>query len=470
MQEITFRWIDKYLIRLKLQEKFYLILLLALITVSVLVIVFNSAVTSSVSEYRKEELPLIKGLIELGNISEPQFANLIEGLDRYYIGTDIDSISVLGGDYDIGLRQELSLLTTLSLTQITFIVFTVISFIFGVFNIMTFIGGAMFAMNKALNRLASGDLSTRLNYIPARDEFSEVANTIDKLAERDEIMVQSMRESIKLMKQIGKDLSLSIKNSSDISNTQQEQLDTLVRATDELASSIHGVGLLANDSSIQTNEAKIVANSGQVKVEHTLSSISFLTHEIKSASQAVEELDTKAAQIGTVITSISAISEQTNLLALNAAIEAARAGEHGRGFAVVADEVRALASRTQCATIEIQTIIEALQHNSRALKILMETTVCNANEGHRLMTQVSQEISLLADMNEKISDRSIQIFSATKEQASGADNIALGVEDIRTQAKKVCCSITTTSDNVENLEKQSERIELLLKGIKCVEQ
>ncbi len=467
MKEIPFRWIDKYLIHLKIQEKFYLLFILPLLALAILTLVLNSAANSLISGMYQEELMLMKGLIEAGNLSQAQVANLIAGSETVSIGTGPQSVSVLNGAFSLVANHDLSLWTALSMTQVSIICVSLFVLALGVYYIMTFIGGAMFTMNKALNTLADGDLTARMNFFPVRDEFSEIAITIDKVAEREQKMVQSIQESVALMQQISSDLNQSIHHSSEISATQQEHLNSLASATEQMASTIREVATLAHDSSTQTDDARSVAQSGQVKVENTLHSISNLSNEIQSASQAVEELDANAAQIDEVVTTINGISEQTNLLALNAAIEAARAGEQGRGFAVVADEVRALAGRTQQATVEIQAMIESLQRNSQSLTKLMEVTVNNANEGQNLMAEVNQEIGSLADKNQTISDSSIQIATAAEEQGVVADNIAASVEEIRVQADNVCNMISTTSQNVEQLRKQSDTMESLLTGLRA---
>jgi len=215
------------------------------------------------------------------------------------------------------------------------------------------------------------------------------------------------------------------------SQQQSQQMELVATAINEVTYGVQDVAKSAEEAANEVRNAEDQANQGQQNIGNSLRQIDQLSGTIGQAVQVIQALAQESSQIGKVLEVIRAIAEQTNLLALNAAIEAARAGEQGRGFAVVADEVRALAIRTQGSTQDIQVIIGALQGKAHAAVEVMHRSRLQSHDGLEQMQQVTADLQGVKGQVSQIRDMSQQIATATHAQGQACDDVQKSIEAIR---------------------------------------
>lgn len=480
MKQIQFRKIDAILIKFSLNGKFWVVCSLVALITSVVALV-NYQQTNDLIE--QTSLQRVKASIEsyasvannqgLANDALKQFAQenqlQLSGRDNTLRSGDVVTASASVGNQFLTMSQNVQPSEQEPLSQTSFMLIIALVGLLPLFQlsywISTSLGGGLWEMYMAIKRLADGDLTMRLNFF-GTDDFSLIAKDIDRCADNMSEMVSAIRSNAETLAVAANEFNHQASTNDELIDQQHHFLDSVAHAMDQMTAAIADVSHHASDTSLNTKQNATQMDQSQSKINDAVKRISYLSERIAEAFSSVEQLSRDATQINDAVTTIDSISEQTNLLALNAAIEAARAGEQGRGFAVVADEVRTLAGRTQKATVEIQNMIEGLQQGSKKLTSITNVIVAEADQGSASIKAVGDDITHMAESINAVFDMSSQIAASAEQQSMSARDIASQLNQIRHQSETIRSTSKQAGVLAKDLNQSSKGLAAILSQYK----
>ncbi len=276
---------------------------------------------------------------------------------------------------------------------------------------------------------ARGDLTVRSTHVN-NDEIGLLSNAVNTMLNNFQSGIGQIAGSATQLATAAEEMSAITEQTTQGIKQQQSEIDQMASAMNEMTTTVHEVARNAEQAAHAAQDADQDARSGALIASEAMGGIDTLVNEIEKSAVVIRKLQTESDNIGTVLDVIRGIAEQTNLLALNAAIEAARAGEQGRGFAVVADEVRTLASRTQTSTQEIHLMIERLQSGASNAVRVMEQARLQGKNGVEQVGRTTKSLGSIAGAVATINEMNTQIASAAEEQSSVSEEINRNVVNI----------------------------------------
>ena len=377
----------------------------------------------------------------------------VDGLPsvNWYIGLAVDKEKAYESLSDF--RTSAVVATTVAVVVIIILLGMLITVLMRPLNVM----------GRAMHDIAAGegDLTRRLE-IQNQDEFGHLGTAFNRFVQRIHDSMREVSSSTVQLNEVALRV-VSASNSSMMNSDQQSnRTNSVAAAINQLGAAAQEIAQNAALASEHSSDASNLAANGQAVVQQSIDAMNRLGSKISGACEKIEQLNLKTANIGQILEVITGISQQTNLLALNAAIEAARAGEAGRGFAVVADEVRNLAHRTQESAQQVQAMIEELQVGAReAVAIMNESqresdqSVTIANQAGERLTSVTQRIGEIDGMNQSVA-------TATEEQTAVVEAINVDINEINTLNQEGVENLQATLRACTDLEQQAGRLKQLV--------
>ncbi|HHQ4642917.1 TPA: methyl-accepting chemotaxis protein [Aeromonas veronii] len=312
-------------------------------------------------------------------------------------------------------------------------------------------------------RVNAQDLSQHIEIV-GQDELAAISRDYNVTLENLRTLMLRVRENGVTVVESATEIEARTSRSQEVIADQQGETHQVATAIKELAATSQDMAGNALQAARMTQEAQNVVGQGEDVVERTIKAIDHINREVLRTADTIGQLEQQCSQIGGVISVIRGIAEQTNLLALNAAIEAARAGEQGRGFAVVADEVRSLANRTQGATVEIQQMIEQLQSGARASVTAMSAASHEAQEGVGLAQEAKQAFGAITEKVDRMVDTNAIIASAIEQQGAVVNEIERNVVRISDGSDEALQVANAARDAARQIHQLTEQLRAMVQS------
>ncbi|EDK29812.1 Methyl-accepting chemotaxis protein [Vibrionales bacterium SWAT-3] len=323
-------------------------------------------------------------------------------------------------------------------------------------------------LNKLIDnthKIADGDLRVRMN-MTRKDELGDMSHQIDTMLDKLQTTLRTANESADLSSNMASHIAQASEEAATSVNSQHAQLELLSTAMTEMSATISDVAMNAENTAASTNKVVDHANQNDENMQVTATTISQVSENISTANNLVRDLQSGVTEISQVVGVIRDVSEQTNLLALNAAIEAARAGEQGRGFAVVADEVRNLASRTQNSTNEVQSTIEKLTQQAERTFNAMQSSNEKVDHSVVASNETRQQLDVIVNELHNANDMVSQIAAASEQQSTVATEMSESVTGIHLAANEVLQASQSLAEDSQKMANTTEHLTEQLKYFK----
>ena len=318
-------------------------------------------------------------------------------------------------------------------------------------SIVRTLGGDPAAASAITRRIAAGDLSTAVDCPPGENLLADIRSMQETLR----TMITTITSNAEQVASSANQLLTASEEVAERARQQSDAASSMAASVEEMAVSIDQVKENADEAHGISQESSVISEEGAAVIHSAATEMRKISEPVQSSSEIVEDLGRQSDQITSIVNTIREIADQTNLLALNAAIEAARAGEQGRGFAVVADEVRKLAERTSLSTKEIADMVGKIQHGTRSAVSSMQAGVSKVGSGVQLANQAGDSINRIRDGAQRVTFVVNGISDSITEQSVASNDIAQKLETIAQMSEESAVAVRHTADAARRLHKLS---------------